>query len=92
MLFVIHALDKPGSSTLRQATRADHLAYMSNFDIQVGGPMLDEEGESCGSIIIIEMKDLAAAEKFATHDPYRKVGLFQTVSILPMKKVIWPGE
>ncbi len=92
MLFVIHASDKPDSAELRQATRPDHLAYMSDFDILVGGPMLDEHSESCGSIIIVEMEDLAATEAFAANDPYRKVGLFDTVLIRAMKKVIWPGE
>lgn len=90
MLFVIHATDKPDSTALRQATRPDHLAYMSDFEIQVGGPMLDEQGDSCGSIIIVEMADLAAAQAFAANDPYRKAGLFETVIVRAMKKVIWP--
>ncbi len=92
MLFAIYGIDKPDSLAIREATRADHLAYMATFDTQVGGPLLNEEGEMCGSLILLETQDLASAKAFVAGDPYGKAGLFSDVKIHQMKKVIWPGE
>lgn len=90
MLFVIYATDKKNSLALRQTTRATHLAYMSNFDTRVGGPLLDEDGNMAGSMIVLEAEDLAAAKEFAANDPYRIAGLFESVHVTGFKAAIWP--
>ncbi len=46
----------------------------------------------CGSIIILEAKSMTAAQAFVENDPYRKAGLFSSVTVNEMKKVMWPGE
>ena len=42
----------------------------------------------CGSLVILEVEDLAAAEAWAAGDPYANAGLFSSVEIRPWKKVI----
>ena len=91
MLFVIHAKDKPDSLELRQATRPAHVEYLSTFDTPVGGPLLDENGNMCGSCIILEAPDRAAAEAFVAGDPYGQAGLFESVELHEFMKVSWPA-
>lgn len=90
MLFLLHAIDAPDSSSIRQATRPDHLEYLAKFDTPVAGPLVNPDGSMAGSCIFIEAVDLAAAHDFAANDPYAKAGLFASVSITEFKKVIWP--
>ena len=42
----------------------------------------------CGSLVILEVEDMAAAEGWAENDPYTKAGLFESVELIPWKKVI----
>lgn len=91
MLFVIHAKDKPNSLDIRKATRDAHLAYMADFDTPVGGPMLDADGNMCGSCIILDVEDRAAADAFVAGDPYGKAGLFESVDVHEFMRVSWPA-
>ena len=90
MLFVIHAKDKPDSLSIRQATRAAHLDYLVQFDTPVGGPLLDADGNMCGSCIVLDVPDRAAAEAFVAGDPYGHAGLFETIDVNEFMKVAWP--
>ena len=90
MLFVIHAIDRPDSLGLRKATRAAHLEYLADFDTPVGGPLLDADGAMCGSCIVLDVPDRAAADAFVTNDPYNRADLFETVSVHEFMKVSWP--
>jgi len=85
--FVIHALDHPDAGDLRARTRPDHLAYLEGFKLTFGGPMLDDQGEMCGSLIVLDVEDRAAAEAFAAGDPYAKAGLFSQVTITRWRPV-----
>ena len=50
MLFALVALDKPGALTIRQETRAAHLAYIAETScVQMAGPFLDDAGEEGAS-------------------------------------------
>ena len=42
----------------------------------------------CGSLIILDVADLAAAKAWAAADPYAKAGLFGDVTLSAWKKVI----
>jgi uncharacterized protein YciI len=91
LLFAIIAEDKPGSVDVRLATRATHLEYLKTFGSRIvaAGPLLAADGETMtGSLLIIEAGDRAAAESFATNDPYAKAGLFAKTTIAPWRKVI----
>ena len=70
--FVLFCVDKPGSLDLRMATREAHLAYVRDKAamVKLGGPMLNDEGEMAGSLLIVEAPDRAAAIELNAHDPY----------------------
>lgn len=86
-LFVLTCLDKPGALALRLANREAHFAYIGGLPhvLRLGGPFLDEAGDMAGSLMIIEVEDLAAAQAFSAGDPYVKAGLFQSVDIRPWR-------
>ncbi len=84
-LFIITARDKPNSLDLRVATRPAHLAHATSIGdrLKLAGPLLTEgaDPKPCGSFILFEADDLAAAKAFAAADPYATAGLFETVSV-----------
>lgn len=89
MLVALTARDKPGALSIRTETRPAHVEYLkASPAVQMAGPLLDEAGEMCGSLIILDVADLAEAEAWAAGDPYAKAGLFSSVSLDPWKKVI----
>jgi len=93
MHFVIACVDKPGALDIRKANRDDHLAYLKAHEDQIiaAGPTLTDDGEGMtGSVLIMEFADRAAAEAFAAGDPYALAGLFESVNIMPWRKV-YPG-
>lgn len=92
MLYIIYQEDRPGGAALRAAHREAHLAYLEKHrDIMVlGGALLAEDGTTrTGSVLIINVPDLAAAEAFSREEPFRKAGLFQTVKISRMRRGQW---
>jgi hypothetical protein len=88
MHYALHALDRPDAGDLRARTRPDHLDYLSGLPIVFGGPLLDDEGAMCGSLIVFEADDRAAAEVFAAGDPYARAGLFERVTITGFQHVL----
>lgn len=89
MRIALMAHDKPGALPLRRANRAAHLDYVAATGVvEMAGPFLSPEGEMCGSLIILDVPDMAAAEVWAAGDPYAKAGLFEKVTLLEWKKVI----
>jgi len=82
-LFVITCIDKPNMLELRKATRDTHIAYIKGFadSILIAGPFLDDAGEMCGSLLIFEAPDKAAAQAFSDGDPYAQAGVFASVEI-----------
>jgi len=88
MLYAVICRDKPGALQIRLDTRAEHLAYIEATGIvKMAGPFL-EDGQMCGSLVIVETDSLAAAQDWAAGDPYAKAGLFASASVTEWKKVI----
>jgi uncharacterized protein YciI len=89
-LFILTCLDKPGSREVRLAAREAHLAYVRSVEptVRLGGPFLDADGGMCGSLLIVEVADLAAAQAFAAADPYGLAGLFERVEIRPFRVTV----
>ena len=81
MLFAIYALDKENSIELRMNTREAHLTYLVDSPLVFAGPLLDDEGIMCGSLIVLETDDIAQVKNFADNDPYALAGLFKNVEI-----------
>ena len=82
-------IDKTGQIEIRKANREAHLAYIASTGIvEMAGPFLDAKGGMIGSLVILNVEDLAGAEAWAAADPYAKAGLFETVTIREWKKVV----
>ena len=94
MLFAIICTDRPASLDLRLATRAAHIAYLTTYADRVvqGGPLLDADGRPCGSLLLVDVADRAAAEGFAAGDSYGRAGLFESTIIRPFRTVFKDGE
>ena len=89
MLIALIARDKPGALQTRTDNREKHLAYIKETGVvSQAGPLLDDAGAMCGSLVILKVEDMAAAEGWAENDPYAKAGLFESVELIPWKKVI----
>ncbi|KZY36712.1 hypothetical protein A3731_42955 [Roseovarius sp. HI0049] len=74
---------------IRTENREKHLAYIKETGVvSQAGPLLDDGGDMCGSLVILDVEDMAAAEGWAENDPYAKAGLFESVELIPWKKVI----
>ena len=89
MRFALLCKDKPGHLEVRKSNRDAHLAYIKDTGVvEMAGPLLDGEGSMSGSLIVLEVEDLAAAQAWADADPYNKAGLFSDVTLSAWNKVI----
>ncbi len=93
MLFALICTDRPNSLDARLAAREAHLRYVATYADRVihGGPLLDSNGRACGSLLIVDVEDRAAAEGFAASDPYAAVNLFESVVIRGYRTVFRDG-
>lgn len=89
-LFAITCWDKPGALDERMKHRPDHVAYLKTQEqvIRLAGPQLDEAGQMCGSLFVIEVEDLAAARAFNAGDPFVQRGVFGKVDIRGFTKTM----
>ena len=89
MRFALISKDKDGQLQTRLDNRDAHLAYIKETGVvEQAGPFLDQAGQMCGSLIIMDVADRAAAQVWADNDPYAKAGLFDSVTLIEWKKVI----
>jgi len=93
MLFALVCTDKPQSLPVRLAVREAHLTYLETYvdRLHLAGPLLDAEQRPCGSLLVVDVEDAAAAAGFAEADPYAKAGLFESVVIRPFRAVFKDG-
>jgi uncharacterized protein YciI len=92
MLYIIYQEDRPDGAAIRAAQREAHFAYLdAHEDILVlGGALMAEDGRTrTGSVLIINVPDLAAAERFSENEPFRKAGLFSLVKVSRMRRGQW---
>lgn len=89
MRVALMAHDKPGALQIRIDTRSAHLDHITSSGVvEMAGPLLDAQGQMCGSLVILDVPDMAAAEAWAAADPYALAGLFASVTLIEWKKVI----
>ena len=89
MLIALIARDKPGHLQTRMDNRAAHLAYIEETGVVAqAGPLLDQNGDMVGSLIVLDVENMAAGEAWAENDPYNKANLFEAVELITWKKVI----
>ena len=89
MLIALMAKDKEGALQTRLDNREAHVAHIKDSGIVMyAGPFLDDAGAMCGSLVILDVEDMAAAEEWAANDPYAKAGLFASSELIQWNKVI----
>lgn len=92
MLYVRMCLDKPGSSSLRDAVRDEHRSYVRSALINVvqAGPLCagDADETNIGSFFIVEADSRDEVIRFHENDPTTKAGLYQEVLIYRWDKHI----
>ena len=97
MLYAIIAVDHADSLAARMSVRPAHLARLQALQDEgrliLAGPhpAIDslDPGEAgfSGSLIVAEFPSLAAAEHWATMDPYVEAGVYRDVQVKPFKRV-----
>jgi len=92
MHFVFYGKDKKDHLQTRLDNRPAHVAWLKSNPIALAGPLLDEKGDMCGSMLVCEAEDYAAAEALFATDPYKKADLFASTQITQWKWVIGAPE
>jgi uncharacterized protein YciI len=89
MRYALITTDKPGALQVRLDARAAHLAYIAATGVvEMAGPFLDDAGQMCGSLVVLNLPDMQAARDWAANDPYALAGLFAETRLQEWKKVI----
>ena len=87
--------DAPGSLELRKQHRDAHLANLRALDeagrMRHAGPLLDDSGAPCGSVVIFEAESLQAAQAFAAADAYVTAGIFERYEVRETR-IVFPAE
>lgn len=93
MLYFCYRVDKPGTLELRMMTRPAHMKYAESLGSTLffAGPAMDDDGNMCASVWIIEARDRQHAEDILSGDPYEKVDLFETKIIRRFMKTDGTG-
>lgn len=93
--FALIGHDGPEGAALRKAHRPAHLEGLAALDaegrVRHAGPLLDDDDAPCGSVVIFEAADLAAARELVARDPYVQHGVFGRTE-LRETKTVFPGE
>ena len=92
MLYIVYQIDGPDSPEIRAATRDAHFKYLDDHEriLVLGGALLADDGKTrTGSVLIINVENLAAAEAFSENEPFRRAGLFERVEINRMRRGQW---
>ncbi|BFP50809.1 YciI family protein [Streptomyces sp. CMC78] len=87
MAFYVHAQDKPDVADQLAELCEEHWSYMDRFadGLIFRGPTLSDDGEEhTGSVHVVDLADRAAAERFATEEPFWKAGLYQAYTADPV--------
>ncbi len=89
MLIALIARDKPGALQTRLDNRPAHVDYLKSSGDAVlqAGPLI-VDGDMAGSLIVLNLANMAEAENWAANDPYAAAGLFASVELIEWNKVI----
>jgi hypothetical protein len=94
--FVYIGRDGPRGAELRKSVRDEHIAHLEPLDAQgrilFAGPLRDDDGAPCGSVIVFKAADLAEAKRIGLGDPYLVKGVFDRVEVHESLKVFPRGD
>jgi uncharacterized protein len=82
--FFVYCRDRPGMGALRDRTGEAHWSYMDGYDeamIARGPTLTPDRTAATGSMHIVDLPDLEAANAFAYEEPYYMAGVFNEVLI-----------
>jgi uncharacterized protein YciI len=87
--YVVIARDAANVLERRMAVRGHHLegaaALKANGHFVMGGAMLDEAGQMCGSVMVLQFEDDAAFKNWYDNEPYIVNGVWQDIEVKPFK-------
>lgn len=87
--FIVYRLDREDGKAagIRATTRPAHRDYMSAFGprVLIGGPILDEDGNARGGMMVIEAESRDEVERIVAADPFEQAGLSATIHIAPFR-------
>ena len=85
--FAVYATDAPGKGAVRATHRPTHRARLRAHDhpviVRIGGPLLDDAGDMCGTMLVIEAQTQADVMQFVAGDPYAQASVYESVQIRP---------
>ncbi len=91
-LFVLYGRDAAGALPLRLEHRPAHLAALAALEregrLRFAGPLLDAAGQPCGSVVIFEAGELAAAQALVRADAYVVHGVFASYELHALRQVL----
>jgi len=85
MHFVAILNDRDDGLPVRLENRPAHIVWLKEAGIAIAGPFLNDKGDMCGSLLILEAEDEAAARAILAGDPYAKAGLFKSTEVRPWR-------
>ena len=96
MQFLVVAYDgkDKGAKNRRAAARPSHLAEAQELkkagNIIVGAAILDENEEMIGSTLCVEFESRAALAEWLANDPYVTEGVWQDITVQPIRLAVSP--
>ena len=88
MIFIAHALDKPGRLQERLANIDAHRAYLDDAPARLGvkvlmsGPLIEDDGETMkGSFFLLASDSREAIGTLFNQDPMHSAGVWQELAI-----------
>jgi hypothetical protein len=91
MLFVLMGYDRPGDGAeVRRRSRAAHLRFVVENEsvFRYGGALLDDGGRMVGSLMMVELPDRNALDRFLKEEPYSQAGLFAPYFVHQTRQVV----
>ena len=89
MLYCLFCKDKENSIEIGMQNRERHLNYVAETNVvKYAGPLLSDDDQMIGSLIIIDVQDKKEAKIWSQNDPYMKANLFAEIEILKFKHLI----
>ena len=79
MIFAWIGYLKPGAGPIPQSVQLETTDFLSQpyITIHTVGQLLDDSGKRAGMMMIFEVPDREAAEKFVAGSPYLQAGLYE---------------
>lgn len=88
--FVLIAYDKPGALPQRLAHRPIHLESLAALEragqLHHAGPLLDDKGDPCGSVVVFSAEDMTAAQAIVAADPFVVNCVFERYTVYETKR------